>query len=70
MAYEQTIVFPMRIDYTPVFREVYKLINTIRKQGDLVVQGEEAANELRHAQATELTIVKSKTLGRHIDVIA
>ena len=70
MSYEQTIVLPMRVDYTPVFREIYKLVNIYRKQGDLVVQGAEETDKLRHTRATEQPIIKSQTLGRHIDVIA
>ena len=70
MAYEQTIVFPMRIDFTPVFREVYKLVNIYRKQSDLVVRGAAEADRLRQAEDVKDPIIKSKTLGRHIDVIA
>ena len=70
MAYEQTIVFPMRIDFTPVFREVYKLVNIYRKQSDLVVRVAAEADKLRQTEEVKTPIIKSKTLGRHIDVIA
>ena len=70
MSYEQTIVFPMRIDFTPVFREVYKLVNIYRKQSDLVVRVAAEADKLRQVEDVKAPIIKSKTLGRHIDVIA
>jgi hypothetical protein len=70
MGYEQSIVFPMRIDYTPVFREVYKLVNYFRKQSDLITRATREANELRHAKPIQSPLLKPKHLGQHVDIIA
>lgn len=70
MAVDHTIIFPMRVDYTPVFREVYKLIDRVRNQSDLAIRNHKATTTLQKLDAPEAPVVKSKTLGRHIDVVA